>query len=128
MTRTARCPCGRCSITVKDNPFLNGVCHCNDCKRRTGSAFAWNAYFANDQILATTGDRTEYTPEAQPGRVRRRCSHCGATLWWTSPGIPGTGVAAGAFIDPPLPEPNSTYQHADHLPWVTVPTDWTRVS
>jgi len=39
MTRTATCCCGSASITVKDDPILNGICHCNDCKRRTGSAF-----------------------------------------------------------------------------------------
>jgi len=128
MTRTARCCCGSASITVKDDPVLNGVCHCDDCKRRTGGAFGWNAYFPEAQILDISGDWVTYEPKAQPGQIRRACKHCSSMLWWTIPTFEGKGVAAGAFIDHPLPEPTCTYQHADHMSWFNVPANWDRVS
>lgn len=128
MTRTATCCCGKATITVKDDPVLNAVCHCNDCKRRTGSAFGWNAYFTEDQVLETSGDWISYEPEAQPGQIRRACRNCASTLWWTQPAFAGTGIAGGAFIEHPLPAPNGSYQHADHVAWFDVPTSWERVT
>jgi len=40
MSRTPSCACGQASITVDSNPQMHGVCHCANCKRRTGGAFA----------------------------------------------------------------------------------------
>lgn len=79
-------------------------------------------------MLEMSGDWTSYKPEAQPGQVRRACKQCSSMLWWTTPQIAGIGVAGGAFLNPPLPEPTGSYQHADHVPWFDVPTDWDRVS
>lgn len=129
MTRTATCCCGSATITVKGDPVLNGVCHCIDCKRRTGSAFGWNAYFPDECVIDKTGDWATYEPKAQLGQIRYSCKACGSVMWWTAPGFKGvTGVPAGMFLDPPLPEPTATYQHGDHLDWVPVPKDWTHVS
>ena len=36
--RRARCCCGRLSVRVRGEPVINGLCHCDDCRRRTGSA------------------------------------------------------------------------------------------
>jgi hypothetical protein len=129
MTRTGTCCCGSASITVKDDPILNGVCHCNDCKRRTGSAFGWNAYFPDARVLEKTGEWTTYGPQSHPGQRRYACKGCGSVMWWVSPLLQNTtGVPAGLFLDPPLPAPNGTYQHAVHLPWFDVPIHWSRVS
>ena len=129
MTRTATCCCGSASITVKDDPVLNGVCHCNDCKRRTGSAFGWNAYFPEERVLERAGDWASYEPKAQPGQRRYVCKSCGSIMWWVAPGLPGAvGVPGGLFLDPPLPDPEGTYQHGDHVSWFDVPAHWNRMS
>jgi len=39
VTRKALCCCGACSIEVEGDPAINAICHCANCKRRTGSAF-----------------------------------------------------------------------------------------
>jgi len=50
-------------------------------------------------------------------------------MWWVTPMLKdATGVPGGLFLDPPLPEPEGTYQHGDHVPWFDVPEDWNRVS
>lgn len=129
MTRTGTCCCGETSITVQDDPILNGICHCNDCKRRTGAAFGWSAYFPKERVLEKHGDWARYEPKAQPGQKRFSCKTCGSVMWWVTPALPNTvGIPAGLFLEPPLPEPDSAYQHDDHLSWVTVPEHWTRVS
>ena len=55
MTRTARCCCEACELVVEGEPVLNAICHCDNCKRRTGSAFGWSAYFPDAQVVVQTG-------------------------------------------------------------------------
>lgn len=43
MVRTATCCCGQTSIEVSGEPVFHCVCHCDNCKRRTGSAFGVSA-------------------------------------------------------------------------------------
>lgn len=129
MTRTGTCCCGNASITVENNPVLNGICHCNDCKRRTGSAFGWNAYFPTERVLDRSGDWTRYSPKAAPDQIRYACTGCASVMWWTTPFMPDAiGMPAGIFLETPLPEPDGTYQHSDHVSWFHVPAHWTQVS
>ena len=119
---TANCCCGAVSITVRGAPSLNAICNCDDCKRRTGSAFGWNAYFAKDQIVEQTGETVKYSPRVDPKQVRHACPTCNTTLFWTSPFRPGEiGVAGGSFIDPPLPQPLHSAQDEDRCPWIERP-------
>ena len=126
--RTARCCCGQLQITVKGDPSINGLCHCADCRRRTGSAFGWSAYFEETQIIERRGAFTTYTVDAESKQERSFCPRCGTTLWWTVDARPGqVGVAGGAFVDPPLPTPSSSYRDAKRLDWVTIPENWAKV-
>lgn len=60
MPPTAVCCCGPLRLTVTSEPAINGVCHCTDCKRRTGSAFGWQVYFRDEAIVALAGAMTSY--------------------------------------------------------------------
>lgn len=101
---TARCCCGACSIEVEGAPLMNAICHCGNCKRRTGSAFGWSTYFADEQVVGRSGDVCCY--EIGDGRQQRFfCAACGTTLYWKIAAQPGrTGIAGGCFVDP-LPPP-----------------------
>src|SRR6187549_2691381 len=84
MTREAKCCCGACSIQVQGDPTINGVCHCRNCQRRTGSAFGWSAYFPNHAVTATIGAFRTYSPAGKaPGtgnadwQERVFCGKCG---------------------------------------------------
>ena len=39
---TGGCPCGAIRYEITSFPLLVYTCNCNDCQRRTGSAFALN--------------------------------------------------------------------------------------
>ena len=123
MTRKASCCCGAASIEVIGEPTLNGVCHCENCRRRTGSAFGWSAYFLNSQVIGKVGDFAEH--RIRDEQVRSFCIACGTTLFWTSAFMPGqTGVAGGAFIEPPLPEPGLSATAHKRIGWVSLPDNW----
>src|SRR5262245_55979620 len=59
-TRRAECSCGQLSATCAGEPVRISVCHCLACKRRTGSAFSFNARFAEDNV-SIAGRSREHT-------------------------------------------------------------------
>src|ERR1700759_1933998 len=100
MTRTARCCCQDCSITVAGEPVLNAICNCLSCKRRTGTAFGWSVYFPDAAVTAKTGEMRVYHRDGDAGYDRHFCARCGTTLYWKSFGFmpDATGIAGGAFL------------------------------
>ena len=125
MTRKAHCCCGACSIEVEGEPVLNAICHCGNCKRRTGSAFGWSTYFRDEQVTARTGDFGVYEITAKPQR-RWFCAACGTTLFWKADGWrpSQTGIAGGCFTETPLPEPQVTVSNEGRCAWLGLPADW----
>ena len=97
MKRTARCCCEACEIVVEGEPALNAICHCDNCKRRTGSAFGWSAYFPDEKVTAVRGELQRYEVTTAPAE-RFFCAACGTTLYWRTVSfmVGHTGIA-GAF-------------------------------
>jgi len=127
MVRKAVCCCGLSSIEVTGEPTLNGLCHCDNCKRRTGSAFGWQAYFRDTQVLTKQGEFSRYRIRNE--QERSFCARCGTTLFWKSAFMPGqTGIAAGAFVDPPLPDPSVEATSQRRHAWVVLPKHLTPLS
>lgn len=126
MNRIARCSCGQMSLELSDDPVLNALCHCADCKRRTGSAFGWQAYFLEGHVGAQKGNAApRAVPVAEP-QIRHFCPECGTTVWWTSGTAPGlVGVAAGT-IEPALDQPIATYSDDGRCSWLELPANWVR--
>lgn len=126
MQRTATCCCGQASILVEGDPKFHLVCHCDDCKKRTGSAFGISAYFADEQIRSKHGTTETYEIDATETKQERHfCRVCGTTLYWKIdrfPGIPGraslTGIAGGCFVDNPLPAPTLTANNKGKCAWL----------
>lgn len=125
MTRKATCCCGKCAIEVDGEPIVNAICHCTNCKKRTGSAFGWSSYFRDSQVVRRSGDLTLYELYGENPQQRWFCSGCGSTLFWTAAGFPGlTGIAGGCFADMPLSAPSLTVSNESRCLWVSLPNDW----
>jgi len=125
MTYIARCCCQACEIAVEGEPVLNALCHCDNCKRRTGSAFGWSAYFPDDAVTIRRGELRRYEVTTVSAE-RFFCAACGTTLYWKAPGfMPGhTGLAGGCFAATPLPEPNITASNDKRCAWLGLPEAW----
>lgn len=125
MTRKASCCCGACSVEVQGEPDINAICHCSNCKRRTGSAFGWSAYFGDDRMPDRRGDFRVYAITGDNPQQRWFCAVCGSTVLWKAAAWPHhTGIAGGCFVDPPLPEPTVTVSNAGRCPWLGLPGEW----
>jgi hypothetical protein len=131
MHRTAQCACGIASITVSQAPSIYGVCHCTNCKRRTGSAFGISAYFKRSDVVRTVGQTTTYSFHHQAqnhDQERHFCSRCGTTLYWYNSALPELiGIAAGCFGEDLPGEPKLSVTHSKKYAWVTLPHSWRTV-
>lgn len=125
---TATCACGQASITVKGQPTLLGICHCNNCKRRTGSAFGISAYFDRAAVAEQHGKTRVYAFHHKSqchDQERHFCEDCGTTLYWFISTLPDKiGIAGGCFAADGIPEPGASYMHCNREPWVTLPAQW----
>ena len=125
---TATCACGQASITVSAPPTMHGVCHCTNCKRRTGSAFGISAYFDRQAVVAQKGETKTYAfhHAAQNHEQERHfCVRCGTTLFWYLSTAPDSiGIAGGCFADEFLPPPTYSVTDSKRWPWVSLPEQW----
>jgi hypothetical protein len=79
--RTGRCLCGeiRYEVTGDLGPIV--FCHCSQCRRAAGTAFATNTPIAASQFRITSGTSTLKEYESSPGKVRAFCGQCGSPLY-----------------------------------------------
>ena len=123
----ARCACGQLAVDVTGEPVLNALCHCDDCRRHTGSAFGWQAYFLEAQVGEPNGRSAARTVPVFEPQVRHFCPDCGTTLWWTAGTAPGLiGIAGGGFEAGVLGEPIASYRDGQRCVWLDLPENWTR--
>lgn len=123
--RTATCCCGACAIDVEGEPRINAICHCRNCKKRTGSAFGWSSYFADDKIVRKSGEVRVYEIAGKRQQQRWFCAQCGTTLYWKISHWPdSTGIAGGCFADDPLEPPTVTVSNDGRCAWVGLPEEW----
>ena len=123
VTHRAECSCGQLSATCSGEPLRISVCHCLACKRRTGSAFSFNARFAEASV-SIDGRSAEYTRIGDEGsRITYSfCPDCGTTVHYrldTQPGL--VAIPVGAFADLSFPPPFvSVYHDSRRYPWVEI--------
>lgn len=105
--RTASCSCGRLTATCDGEPVRVSMCHCLNCKRRTGSAFALTSRWPAERVaIAGTAHEFSLTGDEGTTATFRFCPTCSATVWFATPAIPGfVMVPVGAFADPSFPPP-----------------------
>jgi len=125
MTHRAECSCGQLSATCHGEPTRIAVCHCLACKRKTGSAFGFGAWFSEGDVTRE-GEASEFLRVGDAGgRITNYfCPRCGCTLFWKIDTTPGAvAVSAGCFADLSFPVPTvSVYHQSRCLSWVEIRT------
>jgi hypothetical protein len=58
-----------------------GYCHCKQCQRANGSAFAANSSVAKGDFRFVAGEELLREYESSPGRFRAFCSRCGSPVY-----------------------------------------------
>jgi hypothetical protein len=121
------CLCGAVRYQVAGEPTLGaGVCHCNFCKRGTGSAFRVAAYFDEGAVEITRGvlKTYEYRSDESNRWIKLEfCPTCGTTVTYTAEWIPGIrAITAGTLDDPNWLKPTVHVWTRSALHWTVFPT------
>ena len=121
----ATCPCEQLRVTCAGDPIRVSVCHCHECQRRSGSAFAVQARWPDERVTMTGACR-EWSRRGDSGTLAtfRFCGHCGGTVAFVIDTMPGvTAVPVGTLADPAFQPPAfSVFEARKHV-WLTVTGD-----
>ena len=120
-----RCACGEVRYRMTASPMFVHACHCTECQRLTGSAFALNALIEADRVEILSGDPEPVAVTGTSGKPQtiHRCPHCRVALWST---YPGAGpkvrfVRVGTLEEPGRIAPDIHIYTSTRLPWLTLP-------
>lgn len=125
-THTASCRCGQLRATVTGEPVRVSVCHCLNCQKRSGSAFAAQARWPAEHV-AIEGESKSFEMVGDSGgrATFHFCPDCGSDVFYEN-GDRADGQIAiplGAFDDPYFLEPNfSVYEERKHG-WLDIEGD-----
>ena len=122
--RVAACGCGGLKATVIGAPERVNVCSCENCQRRSGSAFSYTAFFPDSAIVAIEGEHRTWRDTAANGNWLDRyfCPVCGVMVFSRLQSMPGQiAIAVGCFSDPDFEAPPKFYWSSRRHKWLTVP-------
>ena len=121
--RIASCHCGALSVACSGEPRKVSLCHCQQCQRRTGSAFSVAVFYDRAQV-AVQGEAASYVRPSASGLAVdfRFCQACGSNLFWYPARMPAlVGVAYGGFADPDFVIPDQAVWSSEGHRWVNLP-------
>ena len=120
------CLCGAVRYTYAGEIGGAGICHCEDCRRVTGSAFNVSIGLDISGFRVSAGDPRAFTSQSDRGNTLTRhfCGYCGSPLFTTSPAHPDRlFVKAGSLDDPGLVRPVLQAWTVSAVPWSRIEND-----
>ncbi len=114
------CLCGTVSYEVNGNISFPRYCHCANCRKFSGTAYAaWGLVRADQFNIATPDARV--TKFDSGGGLRVFCTACGSPLWYEPAGMPQfRGIPLGAIDGAGVPEPTMHLWTRSKVPWVSL--------
>ncbi len=116
---TGGCACGAVRYECSAEPLIALNCHCRNCQRASGSAFASNLAVPQ-AALTFTGVVKYYDVMADSGRAVSHgfCPTCGSPLVASVPGVSNLIVLkAGSLDDPSVHRPTMDIYMDSAQPW-----------
>lgn len=78
---TGGCLCGGVRLRVTGRLGPAALCHCSQCRKANGSAFACNASVRSSYLEFVSGRDLIREFESSPGKLRAFCSRCGSPIY-----------------------------------------------
>jgi len=116
---TGGCICGAVRYVCSAEPVMACNCHCRDCQKAGGGAFA-SALAVPTIALKITGEVKYYDTKGGSGQTVSRgfCPNCGARLFGKPKAMPDlTVILAGSLDDPSWFRPGMDVYTASAQPW-----------
>jgi hypothetical protein len=114
------CLCGKVRYSASGDPAFVGLCHCTDCQKFTGSAFA-AVVGVPKAALTVQGELATYSKAGDTGKstYRRFCPQCGSSVLDEGEALPDiVMVGAGTLDDASWVKPGMQIYCDSAQPWV----------
>ena len=116
------CLCGAVRFEV-DKVRSITHCHCVNCRKLTGAAFATYAHVEVDKFRFSAGEDMTVRHESAPGSFRHRCKICGCLTPGKASYLETVSIPAGLFDDDPEARPRLHVFASSRAPWWTIQDD-----
>lgn len=86
---TGKCLCGKVSYIATGQPIIVAQCHCQECRRLSGTGHSVGAMFPS-QAVALSGELTEfkYMSDKSSQVTKAFCAECGSPIYGTNTRMP----------------------------------------
>lgn len=117
------CLCGRIAFEIHGAIVNARYCHCANCRKFSGAAYApWGVVRADE--LKVTTPQSSVTRYDSGGGLRVFCGSCGSPVWYEPVSMPQLrGVPLGAFDERDIPAPEMHVWTQSKVPWATINDD-----
>ena len=125
---TGGCLCGAVRYSAETDPPSVTVCHCRDCQKFTGSAFA-ALVMVPKEAMTLSGPLKTFSSIGGSGNpiLRQFCPECGSSIAEEPSGRPGMVILnIGTLDDPTVVRPGREIFRDAALPWVHIEGDMPR--
>ncbi|MGD8380238.1 MAG: GFA family protein [Gammaproteobacteria bacterium] len=96
------CLCGAVKYEIHGDLRKVLMCHCRNCRKASGAAFATNAVVDPSDLKITQGEDRIAEYESTPGVLRRFCPNCGSPLYSRRPANPTFIAVRMGTLDTPV--------------------------
>ncbi|HEX8902366.1 GFA family protein [Vitreimonas sp.] len=120
------CSCGAVRYRLTSRPMFTNCCHCLDCQKQTGGAFAINAMIETSRIEMLSGEPVVIEMPSPSGRGHEvhRCPKCEVALWSNYGRRTWMRFVRVATLDAPHAiKPDAHIFTRSRVPWVKLPED-----
>jgi hypothetical protein len=122
VTIRGSCLCGAVRFEVDKVRWLTH-CHCVNCRKLTGAAFASYAHVDADKFRFVAGEHMIVQYESSPGSFRKRCKVCGCLAPGKASYLTTISIPAGLLDDDPEVRPRLHVFTSSRAPWWTSQDD-----
>ena len=125
-THTGGCLCGAIRYEITGEPVRAAHCHCDECRRATGSSFATVAFFKEEDVKVIQGTPKHFFHPADSGNTMTKefCGNCGSQVLGAGSGSPGVrSVRVGTLDDASFVKPQMNLYTGKALPFTRLPDD-----
>jgi hypothetical protein len=115
------CLCGGVRYALTAPLTEIGLCHCQQCRKANGSAFAANAPVPETAFQLQVGAELLKAYESSPGKQRVFCGHCGSPIYSRNAKKPGVLRLRIGLLDTPAGHtPDFHFMTAYRADWYAI--------
>ena len=123
--QTGGCQCGAVRYEITGPPEVVYACHCTECQRQSGSAFAMAAVIPQRHFRLTQGAPNMFARASGPAKTMECwfCPACGTRLYHMPEGTsyPNRNVKPGTLDDTSWLVPTIHFWTRSAQTWVVIP-------